>query len=313
MGDLAVGVDIGGTNIALAVVDAEHRVVRREKVRTPEGGPDAVVRAVLDGLAELGEEVGAVGVGAPGPVDDGVVLVAPNLEGWTEPVALGQQLSAALGVPVAVENDATAGAVGEWIAGAGQGARHLVGVWLGTGVGGGLVLDDRPYRGAWGAAGELGHVIVSKGGALCGCGRHGCLEAYAGRASMETALRAAIDGGEASVVPQLMREKGKTRMTSSVWAAALDAGDALTVRLLDGAVEAIAVGVASAVNLLDLDTIVIGGGLAEKLGADLVERIATAARPLLLVGDRPRRWELAALGDDAGVVGAAAVARTITG
>lgn len=303
-----VGVDLGGTKIALAVVDADHRVLARHRVPTPEG-PDAVLAAVATGVRRLAERPDAVGVGLPGPVSEGVVMTAPNLVGFTEPVPVAQRLRDALGVPVTVENDATAGVVGEWVAGAGRGSRFVLGVWLGTGVGGGLVLEGRPYRGAVGGAGEFGHMCVRQFGALCGCGRRGCVEAYAGRASMERAVAVAVAAGRSSRLYALRDEKGRERLTSGVWAKALAEGDPLTVAVLDDAVSALGAGVGAAVNLLDLDRIVVGGGLAEKLGADLVDRIAAATRPYLLVPGAARRFVLAELGDDAGVVGAAALAR----
>jgi glucokinase len=303
-----VGVDIGGTNIAAAVVEADHTVVDRTKVKTPAGGPEAVVGAIVDMVGRLGS-VDALGAGVPGPVNDGRVMSAPNLPGWTEPVALAERLADELGVPVVVDNDGTVGAVGEWVAGSARGARNVLGAWLGTGVGGGLVLEGRPFRGSYGGAGELGHVVVQRGGALCGCGRRGCLEAYAGRASMERAARVRIAAGVPSVLPEIMAERGKSRMTSSVWAEAMQRDGQVATVLIDEAVEALGVAVGSAINLLDLDTVVVGGGLAEKLGQPLADRIAEAARPHLLVPSADRRVVVAELGDDSGVVGAAWVAR----
>jgi glucokinase len=303
---LRVGVDLGGTKIALAAVDEHHRVVKRHRVTTPHG-PDAVLDAIVAGVRELDVQPVAVGVGAPGPVTGGVLGIAPNLVGFTGPVRLQERLEAALGLPVAVENDANAGAIGEWVAGAGQGARFLLGVWLGTGVGGGLVLDGKPYRGAFGGAGEFGHICVRQGGALCGCGRRGCVEAYAGRASMEQVAAVNVAKGHPTLLPELAAERGKDRFTSGVWAKALERGDELATALFDDAVQALGAGVGSVVNLLDLDRVVVGGGLAEKLGQDLVDRIAAATRPYLLVPGADRSFVLAKLGDDAGAVGAAAL------
>jgi len=304
----AVGVDLGGTKVAAALVDGDHAVHRRHRVPTPDG-PDGVIDAVVTVVRELDAGDAPVGVGVPGPVRDGVLMTAPNLAGFERPVPVRDRLAAALGVPVLVENDASAGAVGEWVAGAGRGARSLLGVWLGTGVGGGLVLDGRPFHGAFGGAGELGHMCVRQGGALCGCGRRGCIEAYAGRARMEEAVRAATAKGRHTVLLDLAAAKGRDRMTSGVWRDALEVGDELATATLDEAVAALGAGVGAAINLLDLDTVVVGGGLAEKLGVGLVERIAAAVRPFLLAGDADRRYALAQLGDDAGVVGAAALAR----
>lgn len=308
---LAAGVDVGGTNITAALVDGDHRVVDRAKTKTPREGPKAVVEAIAKLVGKLDGAAEAVGVGAPGPVRDGVVEAAPNLAGWREPVPLQRLLAEALDMVVAVDNDANVGALGEWTAGAGRGARFLLGVWLGTGVGGGLVLDGSPYRGAFGGAGEFGHMIVHRGGALCGCGRRGCVEAYAGRAALEGAAVTAYEAGRPTAMMDIQEQAGKTRMTSSVWAKALEAEDPLATRLFTDAVDALGCGIASAINLLDLDTVVVGGGLAEKLGEPFVERIAETTRPRVLLHGPDRRFLVASLGDDSGVVGAAELARQV--
>jgi len=304
---VTVGVDLGGTKIAMAAVDADHRVLARERMVTPDG-PRAVVDAIVAGVEALGASPLAVGVGAPGPITGGVLMSAPNLVGFTEPVPLGERLEQRLGLPVVVENDATAGVVGEWVAGAGHGSSFLLGVWLGTGVGGGLVLDGRPFRGAYGGAGEFGHLCIRQGGALCGCGRRGCVEAYAGRASMERAVGVSVAGGRRSRLEEIRVAKGKQRLTSGVWAKALAQGDDLAVEVIDHAVAALAAAIGSCMNLLDLDRVVIGGGLTEKLGQPLVDRIAAATVPYLMLPEPRRDFVLAALGDDAGAVGVASLA-----
>ncbi|MPZ87768.1 MAG: ROK family protein [Nitriliruptorales bacterium] len=308
---IAVGVDLGGTNIDMAAVDDDHRVVERARLPTPEG-PDAVIEAIVGGVRALKSEASAVGVGAPGPVHQGILVTAPNLVGVTRPVPLAERLSEALTLPVVAENDANAGVIGEWVAGAGRDSNHLMGVWLGTGVGGGLVLEGRLFRGAFGGAGEFGHMCIRQGGALCGCGRRGCIEAYAGRASMERFVETAVASGRHTLLTELRAGKGRHRITSGIWARALEQGDELATAVLDEAVAALGAGIGAAINLLDLDHIVIGGGLAEKLGRDLVERVERATKPFVLVrGDR--EFVVADLGDDAGVVGAASLARATTG
>lgn len=306
------GVDLGGTNITVGLVEDDFRVVDDTKVSTPHG-PGPVVDAIVAGVRELGADVVAVGVGAPGPVSDGVVLTAPNLPGWGGPVPLAQELQEALGLPVEVENDATAGTVGEWRAGAGRGSDHLLGVWLGTGVGGGLVLDGRPYRGASGGAGELGHVPIRLDGAQCGCGLRGCVEAYAGRASMERTVRLAAEAGRPTTMLEIAAGAGRQRLTAKVWAKALDDDDPLAVAVFGEAVAAVGAGIASAVNLLDLDRVVLGGGLTERFGKRLTGRILGATRAHLLVADKPLQVVAAELGDHSGMVGAAALAREALG
>lgn len=306
---LVAGIDVGGTNIEGALVDDDHQVVGRDKQKTPTDGPASVIAAIVDIVSNLGERPSAVGVGIPGPVSDGVVSRPPNLVEWPEHYDLGSELADALHLPVEVGNDANVGALGEWVAGAGRGSRFMLGVWMGTGVGGGLVLDGRPYTGAFGGAGEFGHMVVQRGGALCGCGRRGCIEAYAGRAAMERAVEMAVHGGRDTDLFEIRDDKGKNRLTSSVWAKALDKGDQLATQLVDDAIETVGIGIGSVINLLDLDRVVIGGGLAEKLGQDLADRIAAAAEPWTMVPRDDRTFAVAELGDDPGIIGAAALGR----
>jgi len=304
------GVDIGGTNITAALVEDDHSVGDRLKVATPTDGPKAVIQAVADLLEQFDTPADAVGIGMPGPINDGVVSTPPNLRNWPDEYDFGKKAAKALGVPVAVGNDVNVAILGEWEAGAGRGSRHVLGVWMGTGVGGGLILDGRPYTGPTGAAGEFGHMIVRAGGAQCGCGRRGCIEAYAGRANMERFVeRAVASGGFESSIYDIRDDKGKDRLTSSVWAKALKEEDAVTVRVFDDAIEAVAIGIASVLNLLDVDRVVIGGGVAEKLGQDLADRIKRAAAPHTFVAFEGRDFVVAELEDDSGIVGAAALGR----
>lgn len=307
---LTAGVDLGGTKIAAALVDADHGIVGSHSSSTPTGGPAAVVAAIVEAVGSLPETPEAVGVGAPGPINDGVVVTAPNLAGWTEPVPLQAMLADALDLPVVVDNDANVGALGEWVAGAGRGAEALLGIWLGTGVGGGLVLNGRLYRGAFGGAGEFGHMVVHPDGALCGCGRRGCLEAYAGRASLERAVGIRTAAGQETAMYAIAEAKGKKRLTSAVWQQALADGDEVATALVDDAIEGLGIAVGSAVNLLDLDRIVVGGGLADRLGDDLTGRIQAAAEPHIIAPNPERTIVVAELGDDAGPIGAATLSRT---
>jgi glucokinase len=306
---LVAGIDIGGTNVAGALVTDDHELVERAKRVTPTEGPDAVIDLVVEIVESFSQRPSAVGVGIPGPVSDGVVTRPPNLGNWPARVELGPRLRSVLDLPVEIGNDANVGALAEWVAGAGREARYLLGVWLGTGVGGGLILDGRPYTGAFGGAGEFGHMVVHQGGARCGCGRRGCIEAYAGRAAMERSAEAAVAGGRESRLFEIRDAKGKDRITSSVWAKALDTGDQLAIELFDEAIDAVATGVAAVVNLLDLDRVVLGGGITEKLGKEIAGRVTDRARRGILVPDHDMEVVVAELGDDAGIVGAAALAR----
>jgi glucokinase len=304
-----VGVDVGGTNIEVGSVNERHTVLQRAKAATPEGGPEEVLQVITDLVRSLDDSPVAVGVGIPGVVHEGRALTVPNLVGWTEGVDLTGPLSEQLGVPVTLGNDANVGLLGEWTAGAARGGRDILGLWMGTGIGGGLILDGRPYVGSRGAAGEIGHVVVLAGGALCTCGRRGCAEAYAGRRSMRGVATTMVEAGWESSLFTIRDDEGKSKLTSKVWAHALDDGDALAQKLFDTAIETLGIAVASAINLLDLDRVVVGGGLAEKLGQNLADRLHTAAEPWMLQPNPDLKFVVSELEDDAGVVGAAVLAR----
>lgn len=301
---VAVGIDLGGTKIQGVAVKGDD-VVAEAKVSTPSGGVDAVVEAIVACVRRLGAPAAApVGVGAAGVVDakTGTLLQAPNLMGFDGPVPLGPLLSEVLGTEVRVDNDANAAVLAEYLMGAGRGADDLLGVWVGTGIGGGLILDGRLRRGPGGGAGEIGHMTLVGADRTCTCGMVGHLEAIAGRSAMEVEARRRHAGGTPTLMVQLAGDK---RMKSSVFAKALDAGDQVVSELLDEAVAALGAVIASAATLVDFERVVVGGGLAEKLGPSFVGRIEQAVRSRLFVRTSPLRVVPAALGDLAGALGAA--------
>lgn len=306
---VVVGVDVGGTNIEVGSVDDQHNVLARAKAKTPEGGPSEVREVIADLVQSLDASPVTVGVGIPGVVHEGRALTVPNLIGWTEDVDLIGPLTEQLGVPITLGNDANVGLLGEWVAGAARGGSNVLGLWMGTGIGGGLILDGRPYTGSRGAAGEIGHVVVLAGGALCSCGRRGCAEAYAGRRSMRGVATGMVDAGWKTSLFSIRDEEKKSKLTSKVWQKALEDDDPLAVQLFDTAIETLGVAIGSTINLLDLDRVVVGGGFAEKLGQDLADRLFESARPWMLRPSPDLRFVVSALEDDAGVVGAAALAR----
>ena len=316
---VTVGVDLGGTNVATVVVDDTDTVLGRAKLRTPTTGDrtavvDVIVAAVHAALGdadlELADATG-IGVGTPGVVIGGTIGGASNVPGFAERFGLRDLLVGQLGLPVRVTNDVTAAAVGEHRCGAGRGASDLLCVFVGTGVGGGLVLDGRAYEGG-GGAGEFGHLIVRQDGEVCPCGRRGCVEAYAGRRAMTLAAQRARSAGRPTILFDVAEERGKPRPTSGVFREALARGDVLVADLLDEAIAALGAGIASAVNLLDVDLVVLGGGLADKLGADFRRRVEAAAMPLLFLQPTRVRLVAAELGDDGGAVGAALLGRPPT-
>jgi glucokinase len=211
---------------------------------------------------------------------------------------------------VRVGNDVQVATDAELRLGAGQLYSSLLGVFWGTGVGGGLILDGRPWTGR-GGAGEIGHMVVEIGGARCTCGRHGCMEAYAGRASMELHARKLHEEGRKTDLFKLMRERGRERLTSGVWARALEHHDKLALEIVERAVRALGAGIASAVNLLDVEGVIVGGGLGVRLGHPYAKRIAEAMHPHLFADTRPPHVHVAALGDLGGAIGAALLVESV--
>jgi glucokinase len=313
------GIDLGGTKIQAVAVDEASVVLAEARNPTPrEGGPEAVAAAIAETMQAAAHAAGTttdalagVGVGSPGAIDAsaGTVAHARNLPDWEAPFPLARRLADELGTVVLLENDVQAAVDAEVALGAGRGYDSVLGVFWGTGVGGGIVLNGERWLGR-GAAGEIGHMVVKQGGARCGCGRRGCLEAYAGRAALETRARGAVHKGERTDLFRLMEKAGRTRLTSGVWARALAHGDPLATRLIDRAVEALGVGIASAVNLLDVEAVVIGGGLGTRLGEPYLHRISRATLPHLFVSEHPPDIHLAALGDLGGAIGAALAVRS---
>ena len=305
-----MGIDLGGTKIyAIAARDGE--VIGEAKEKTPiHGGPLGVVDALVGVVRQLAPEgAAAVGVGAPGAIDHttGVIRWAPNLPGWIEPFGLAEALAEATGASqVLVDNDVNVGTLAEHRLGASRGQDNLVGIFVGTGVGGGLILDGVLRRGPTGFAGEIGHMVVRPGGRRCGCGGRGHVEAYAGRAGMERRARQLSERGSDTVLVSLAKAR---RMTSSVFARALASKDTVAINLIDTAVEVLAQSLAATVTMLDVPLIVIGGGLADRLGPSFVARIEAAAADLLpAVQGGQLRIVPGQLGDRGGALGAALLA-----
>lgn len=315
---ITVGIDVGGTKIQAAAVE-DGAVVSTFRTPTPLVGAAelriAIVETIDGVLAEAGADRGAlraVGVAIPGAVDRsrGTVANSPNLPGFQDPipVPIGRDLSRALGdVPVTLGNDVSTAVLGEHRRGAGRGYRNLLGVWVGTGVGGGLILQGELFEGR-GAAGEIGHITVKPGGRMCSDGVRGHLEAYAGRGRMEARARELAKRGRRTALFKLQDKRGKDRVTSGIWLEAMERGDRIANQLVDDAVWALGVGLSSVQNLLDLEAIVIGGGLGDRLGASFIERIGEEMRPQLFASGRPPVLLPTALRDLSGAVGAVVLA-----
>jgi glucokinase len=311
------GVDLGGTKIQAVVIDDDNHVLGSARRPTPsQGGPAEVLAEICQALHSAAgaadvdvSALRGVGVGSPGIVDDGNVSSARNLPGWDGSFPLASRLEQGLGVQVKVGNDVQVATEAEFELGAGRPYASLLGVFWGTGVGGGIILNGKAWVGR-GAAGEIGHMVVRIGGALCTCGRRGCLEAYAGRGAMEQHAQRLLRKGRKTELFELMRRRGRTRLTSGVWARALDQEDKLAQQIIERAVRALGAGIASAVNLLDVDCVIIGGGLGVRLGQDYATRIAASMQPHLFAADAPPDVRVAALGDLGGALGAALLLTT---
>ena len=313
---LRAGVDLGGTKIQVAIVDKLNRVLGTDRrptptVGTPDGVTDTIASSVKAAVADAGvdlEDLVGVGVGGPGQIDKdaGTLSNAGNLPGWMITYPLSAELSQRLGgVPVELGNDVQVGVNAEVRLGAGREYNSLLGVFCGTGVGGGLVIDDELWLGR-GAAGEVGHMkIMAKGGAKCGCGRRGCMEAYAGRAAMELTARKWAKKGMQTDLFKIMEKKGKPRLASGVWDTALKRNDKMATTLINRAVWALGAGIGSAVNLTDVQAVIIGGGLGIRLGQPFVDDIRKAMLPNLIKPQDPPVVLLAELGDMGGALGAA--------
>jgi glucokinase len=224
-------------------------------------------------------------------------------------VPVAEKLKALLGTKVAVGNDVRVATTAEVELGAGREFNSMLGVFWGTGVGGGVILNRTAWTGR-GAGGEIGHMVVEIDGAKCPCGRRGCMEAYAGRAAMEAEARKRHEAGHHTRLFHIMKHKERDRLSSGVWAKALEDDDKMAHKLIDRAVWALGAGVASAVNLLDVEAVIIGGGMGVRLGEPYAQKILDSMMPHLFRDDRPPKVVVAALGDLGGAVGASLLVKS---
>jgi len=311
-----VGIDFGGTNIKLGLVSFEGRVLASDVLPTqaflnPQALIDGLHARTMALAAGLGvrrpTRFAGAGIGAPGLIDvrRGVVHQLVNVPGRWREVPLGPRLGARLGCRCVVDNDANVVALGEWRFGAGRGARDGVYVTLGTGVGGGLVVNDRLVRGASGSAGEIGHTIVRAGGAACACGGRGCLEAYLGTTALvRTAARLARSGRS----PALARfVRHGDALSPSLISRAAAAGDPAARRVWQEFGRLLGLGLSSLVNALNPERIVIGGGIAKAWPWFIADTREALAEQAFAVSARAARIVRAALGSHAGIIGGAAL------
>lgn len=316
-GPTMVGIDLGGTKILAGVVNAENRILGRAKVSTPaKEGNQAILAAVIgcveQALSEAGHWIGdvaGIGIGSPGPLDTdrGIILFSSNMNVRDFP--LGPDLARILGKPVLVQNDVRVGGYGEYKLGTGRGHRNVLAAFVGTGIGGCLIMDGKVVTGATGNAGEVGHIMLKPNGPECGCGRRGCMEAVASRTAIARRIRKAIrKGADSTLALQLVNKSDKLK--SRDLATAFVAEDPVVVKEVHRAARFLGLGLGGLVNVLGPDIIILGGGVVAALGEPYLELVRAAARSQILVDPEGKiKIEPAALGDDSGVLGAALMAR----
>ena len=321
MGKYILGIDLGGTKVMAAVFDAEGNIVSRARAKTEAWrGEEMIFQTVAQTGGQAIERAGitqadlqSLGVGAPGPLDPdaGTIMESANMNLHNFP--LGPRLAEAFGCPAILDNDVNAGTYGEYRAGAARGARDVLGVFVGTGIGGGIIAGGALYHGFSKNAGEIGHIIVDAGGPRCGCGNRGCMEALGSRTAMTRDLRKAVKRGEKTTLKDKLKQEAGL-VSGGDLAKAYRAGDKPVVKVMNRAARMIGLGVGSLINVLSPEIVVLGGGVVEAMGDDFVARIDRTARDVAFdFMTRELQVVRAALGDDAGVTGAAMLAREAVG
>ena len=313
-----VGVDLGGTKILAGVFDGSLECVGSTKVSTKaQRGLDNVIsrieRCVRDAVDEADlsiKQVAGVGIGAPGAVDfgTGTVMFAPNLEGWKD-VPLKKDLEKQLGVPVFVENDGNIAVLGVHVVELKSKPRSVVGIFVGTGIGGGLIIHGELFSGFNHTAGEIGHMVIDVNGPKCGCGNRGCFEALASRTAIFQRIKAGVKDGEKTLLTEMLGD-GLEDLRSGDLRKAIRRGDKFVSKVIEQAAEYIGIGVANLVNILGPDVVVLGGGVLEALADEMTAIILKTAKDHAMPGTMKNvEIMVSKLGDSAGITGAAVLAR----
>lgn len=319
--EYVVGVDLGGTKILSGIFKHSLDCVGTAKVSTKsQRGVESVIeridRCVRDAVDEADltlKQVAGVGIGAPGAVDfdSGTVIFAPNMEGWKE-VPLKKTLEKALGVPVFVENDCNIAALGVFVVELKSKPRSMVGMFVGTGIGGGIVINGELYSGSNHTAGEIGHMVVDVAGPKCGCGNKGCLEAVASRTAIFQQIKAGIKDGQKTMLTDMLgADLGDLR--SGDLRKAIRRGDKFVDRVVESAAEYLGIATANIVNILNPEVVVLGGGVIEALADEMMGVIVETANEYAMPGTMKGVEVIASkLGDSAGITGGAVLAKQET-
>lgn len=316
MSQVFAGIDLGGTFVKTALVSEDGQILAKTSLPSEgDKGPDRVMDVMAQSVDRVVDEakinrsaLRACGVGAPGPMNwrTGVVYSPPNLKGWKD-VPLSDAMGRRISMPVYVDNDANVACFGEYWSGAGQGVDSMCMLTLGTGVGGGIVVFGRLLRGIDGTAAEVGHLKVQRDGRPCGCGGNGCLESYASVTGLVRTAEEGLSSGVESVLNEL-KAKGDP-ITGKRVSEAAEAGDAFARSVIEETGRWIGIGIASLINLLNPERIVIGGGMIDAGEMLFKPMRETAAKEAFDVPAKRAEIVTAALGGDAGVIGAAGCAR----
>ena len=316
-----VGVDLGGTKILSGVFKNSLEQISVTKLSTKsQRGVDKVVervaRCVQDAVDEADltmKQVAGLGIGAPGAVDfgAGTVIFAPNLEGWKD-VPLKKELEKHLDVPVFVENDCNIAALGVYVAELKSKPRSMVGIFVGTGIGGGIIINGELYSGFGHTAGELGHMVIDVSGPKCGCGNKGCFEALASRTAIFQQIKAGVKDGQKTLLTEMLGDDLED-LRSGDLRKAIRRGDKFVDRVVENAAEYIGIATANLVNILNPEVVVLGGGVIEALADEMMGVIVETATDYAMPGAM-KGVEIVAskLGDSAGITGAAVLARRET-
>ena len=311
MKDYAIGIDIGGTKILLGIVNKNNGEILcsvKKKVRNDKA-ITKIIKKITEGVEELfelsklsEEDISLIGIGIAGQVDrkNGVLISAPNLEGKNFPIK--ELIEDRFHIPTFIGNDVEVATLGELKFGAGINTKNFVCIFVGTGVGSGIVINGEIYKGATGTAGEIGHIIINVEGRPCNCGGNGCLEAYASRGAIEKSINGALKKGHKSVISDFLEDDNRIR--SSIIKKAVDLKDEITLQYLDEASKYLSSGIASIINFLNPEKIILGGGLTEAVDYFYEKTIKDAVKKALPVPAQKIIFEKAKLGDFSGVVGA---------
>lgn len=316
--DYIVGVDLGGTNIVSLLMTGKGEIVGRDtRLTLAKEGKDKVLSQIVNSVERILEEsetklgissksIIGLGIGSPGPlsIKKGLVHFTPNLPGWTN-VPLVDILRDKLALPIFLENDANAAALGEWWRGAGKDVDNLVLLTLGTGIGGGIIIQGEVFHGAWDTAAEIGHMIIHEGGLVCGCGKKGCLEAYASATGVIKRTLAAIREGKKSILADIVKNRWENITCELVYKAA-EKGDSLSRWIVEETARYLGVGIASIVNVLNPEMVILSGGMIAA-GALIFKPVRKYAREnALAAAIEGVEIVPAALSGNSGAIGAAA-------